>query len=714
MTTTKRVVIIFAVVNGLLLAALAGLYVLSETYPFRPGGVFYGVQDTAEQWRLRLTQGTTARADLAIDLAERRLGDLAQAEAQRIDPAVTAFGDALVQAARYADMAASDDRERVYGRVQTLLTQADLVVTSLAQGNQAKVMALSQTIATLRAASSLAELAALVPLENTLVGGATIPFLESEVDHEVYPLTDGHADVACDDCHQDGFYAGTSTECEDCHKPSLGNFYASYLYPSHFGGACTDCHDVVGWDMSEFDHVGIVECTSCHQSDIPFSHYVQANNSAEDTRLLVRQSEGTALEYAFPDRCETCHPSTEAWDDIDFDHTGFTDCRHCHLEDTDPDDTYNPVTHYRGQCSRCHTVVDWNDIHFDHTGYTACADCHSDDVPAGHVYAGTCANCHTTTDWNEIAFNHAGYANCVDCHTRPNHYHTQCADCHTTTDWSQHTFSHSRLSNCATCHAAQAPAGHYAGQCSSCHSTNQWGDLTHRDLVDCASCHSMASHYPLACSYCHDTVAWCNVNFDHTRADDCTVCHTTPAGHWPGSCSDCHNTYNWRTVEFVHNISSNCLVCHAAPSNHYTVACITCHTTTSWGVVVVNHSSLYDCLACHAQPDGHWPGQCSDCHTTSNWADATFNHAGYTNCKACHAQERPANHARGQCSRCHTTDTWAVPSTPTPTNTPLPPTPTNTPVPPPTPTSTPLPPTPTNTPAPPPTPTSTPTPVGVP
>ena len=75
----KRVLIPFIIFNVLVILALAGLFVLSEAYPLRPGTSLYRLQHVSEQWRMRLTAGQASRAAMALELAERRLGDLAQA-----------------------------------------------------------------------------------------------------------------------------------------------------------------------------------------------------------------------------------------------------------------------------------------------------------------------------------------------------------------------------------------------------------------------------------------------------------------------------------------------------------------------------------------------------------------------------------------------------------------------------------------------------------
>ncbi len=54
--TTVRAILL-AAATLLLIGAFAGLFYLAETYPFQPGDALYGLQNTAEQTRLKFTVG---------------------------------------------------------------------------------------------------------------------------------------------------------------------------------------------------------------------------------------------------------------------------------------------------------------------------------------------------------------------------------------------------------------------------------------------------------------------------------------------------------------------------------------------------------------------------------------------------------------------------------------------------------------------------------
>jgi len=81
------------------------------------------------------------------------------------------------------------------------------------------------------------------------------------------------------------------------------------------GMTCLDCHvteghkiargakgvDLVSNDLPDVD----VSCESCHTA--PSGHYSSFN-------------------------CNSCHVSTEDWNDVDFNHTTYTRCRNCHMD----------------------------------------------------------------------------------------------------------------------------------------------------------------------------------------------------------------------------------------------------------------------------------------------------------------------------------------------------------------------------------------------
>ena len=656
--------------NGSIFHALGMLY-LAATYPFVPGQRLYGLQDTAEQLRLRLAPGEERKADFALQLAERRLADLAHATGDRLPPALTAFDSAFYTALTYLEQIAGNRDMGV--RLRSFLAQADHVLAAIerlgvGEAEDALVRALRATMLAFRESPDpLDSLASARPIASTLTEAMPIPFIGEAVDHSFFPLTGAHAVANCDTCHERGRYADTATECQDCHDLPF-----SMIYPYHFAGECETCHNTFTWTPLVFDHVGIIECESCHLKDEPSGHEVYthlapgqqdswtaalselaravAGRLPGQSLLRIADADAPLTDELLRRPCMVCHTDTEDWTNYVFDHEGFDACSACHLATDAPDD------HYDGECSGCHTTERWDSITFDHTGLTDCKSCHT---PKHGFYPVPCTDCHTADNWWEVTFAHRSSTDCLHCHTddRPaGHYTGQCSNCHTTGDWNAKPTDHAGLTDCGSCHSA--PAGHYPGSCATCHTTESWAttNLSHVGLTDCASCHTYPGHYPGQCSNCHNTVTWGGAKLNHTGLVDCKSCHTAPAGHYAGQCSNCHTTRAWTPATFSHTGLVDCQSCHPAPDGHYDGQCSECHNTVQWATVIFNHSDLVDCGACHAAPTGHYPGQCSSCHNTLNWLQITFSHDGLTDCTGCHTP--PSVHSTSACTACHNTSNW--------------------------------------------------------
>lgn len=89
------------------------------------------------------------------------------------------------------------------------------------------------------------------------------------------PLSAGHRDVACETCHKNRQYAGTSALCVNCHE------YPGW-HGSAFGPNCISCHTVNGWSPAQYglghpwfsqshgreEGRGGGDCMTCHPSSI--------------------------------------------------------------------------------------------------------------------------------------------------------------------------------------------------------------------------------------------------------------------------------------------------------------------------------------------------------------------------------------------------------------------------------------------------------------
>ncbi|MBI4584088.1 MAG: hypothetical protein HY717_08705 [Planctomycetes bacterium] len=156
--------------------------------------------------------------------------------------------------------------------------------------------------------------------------------------HGTYPLTGAHAAVPCQDCHQVNAAAGTrqfaatARECKACHADPHGGQFSRELA----AGDCSQCHrgDASTFKIQPFDHERLANyaltgahaqaaCESCHR-ELPGSGAAPGarryrNTDREcaachrDVHLGQFKDDGKVL-------CDSCHPSTTTWKELDFDH----------------------------------------------------------------------------------------------------------------------------------------------------------------------------------------------------------------------------------------------------------------------------------------------------------------------------------------------------------------------------------------------------------
>ncbi|PKO06095.1 MAG: hypothetical protein CVU41_08255 [Chloroflexi bacterium HGW-Chloroflexi-3] len=681
----KRGIKILIMLNVIMFLILAGLFFLAETYPFSPGDPLFALQSTAESSRVKLAKNPEKRVEMSFELVERRLADLAMvSDPDKVKPAVEAFDQVLTQAIISIQAVSEEEAANYYQEVQTLLLRVDLVLGSVEKNIEHEhLAALHEKVAILQSATTPLEIQKLA-LEQTLpsiIAPKAVPFLSQDVDHIDFTLTDAHENLECEQCHANGVYVDTATECSSCHireeviallseAEDCEIKRSERVYPYHFKGECSDCHEPITWDPKEFDHRGIYDCISCHYDDYPQDEEVIAMGSVNFIGLATDKIK-TTIEPHYPGDCISCHTDTEDWAEYNYDHQldtceschgsrGFIEemnrkvhectreqtCESCHQYEKHP-------SYYEGiACITCHQdVKEWLPANLDHQKLPNCVTCHEKDKPEEDHYKSNCSTCHFTGNWKTLALDHTTKADCKSCHTQPVNHR----------------------------------AGEFVGQCVSCHTLKRWKPTTfNHTLSNCSTCHvSPVSHYPAQCSACHVSNSWLKISVNHAGMNVCTDCHNKPTNHYAGLCTDCHISSTWYTETYHNSYSTVCGNCHMAPIAHFPGTCESCHTNTDNWSSSFNHSSTsYTCSTCHPKPYGHWSGECSNCHFTDSWSNISFDHTGFTLCNSCHL--RPVGHPRGQCFQCHNTYTWEVPPTPTPlpTNTPLPTfTPTNTPLP---------------------------------
>jgi hypothetical protein len=203
---------------------------------------------------------------------------------------------------------------------------------------------------------------------------------------KLYPLTGGHAAVACSACHLaaekggPARYAGTSKECRACHDDPHGGQFAA----EQSARDCAGCHDVAAdsFRIRPFAHgerTGYqlldaharVDCTACHREQVALVNDRTAQvrkyrGTRTDCGACHRDVHRGQLSTQGPEACASCHISFANWTEVRFDHNRQS---RFPLEGA----------HARTACSRCHarvTLADGSEIAQYKPLGRECTDCH--------------------------------------------------------------------------------------------------------------------------------------------------------------------------------------------------------------------------------------------------------------------------------------------------------------------------------------------------
>jgi hypothetical protein len=479
-----------------------------------------------------------------------------------------------------------------------------------------------------------------------------------------FPLTGAHVTVACAQCHLNGDFVGTPTQCVGCH---LADFQKTTT-PNHstvgFSQDCATCHTTANWTSSTFNHAttgfallglhATQQCIACHiNNNYAISSAACINCHQTDYNGALNPPHQSA---GFPLDCTLCHGNAALnWTSAPtFDHstTGFTltgahitvQCVQCHANNnysltsgacwnchqTDFNNTTNPphkAANFAQDCSVCHSTTDWTGATFNHasTGFElvglhatqACIACHVNNNY--NLTSALCWNCHQTDFNNATNPPHKGGAfpqDCVPCHGAA------------ALSWTTGTFDHSSTGFAlAGAHATQA--------CAVCHVN---GNYSIPDAA-CANCHltdyngatnppHKSAGFPLDCTLCHGSSAinWTNSTFDHS-----TTGFPLTGSHVTLQCAQCHVNNNYNLT------STACWTCHQTDYNNTTSPphkaagmaqdCSTCHTTVNWDGATFNHTTTgfalvglhsdQQCIACHVNNNYNLTSTaCWSCHQT--------------------------------------------------------------------------------------------------
>ncbi len=290
-----------------------------------------------------------------------------------------------------------------------------------------------------------------------------------------------HQDANCYSCHS-AFRGIRSTGClsAGCHsrqeiKTSASEPVLVSAHSETIGVPCDSCHvehlgrkgDLTITLHSSRPPSSWGECGGCHQEDS-----LKAHENIEEGR------------------CDVCHDSVRAWEDVTMQHdlVAGQECQDCH--ELRRDKLHRAVG---TGCNTCHDTRDWKSVRMKHDQVEAklrrqCEKCHfNPDRPDEFFHRGlkpqACINCHKSTNTWETGFRHGDVVGdpCTKCHLVPGdrlHYISDpimCIDCHSDTEWIRSTIRHPKMEAleehleevpCVDCH----PASLYQSvPCEDCH-----------------------------------------------------------------------------------------------------------------------------------------------------------------------------------------------------------------------------------------------------
>ncbi len=528
----------------------------------------------------------------------------------------------------------------------------------------------------------------------------TSSFKKAPFDHATggrFPLTGGHATLACSRCHKAAaaagpsrttkvgsavsvVFSGLSSACASCHED---------VHKGTAGPSCESCHTTAEFKtVKAYTHqagvapllVGKHAAAACRACHTPSA--VAASRPADGAKR-------TAVAWKFkgtPTACATCHADPHATElgsacerCHDAGESGFVAIRFSHSA------TALPLTgrHEGLACRQCHAprgagapgaAPSARQSGRDDAGHAlqfkgktaACASCHKD-VHLGQL--GTrCEGCHATSGFAIAKYNHSKVP---PAFFGGQHAALPCRACHKQESGTFPAGQGTAIrfvgsgSACASCHAAKDPhRGALGNDCERCHTPERWPSVSRafhkaglfplegRHLtVACASCHlnGVTRGTPTKCFDCH----WIR------RQDDLYQTRLGP------DCESCHRPTSWTAVLWNHAQRTGVPV----SGRHQTLSCDSCHTDRRFmgGTVA--------CSSCHmqdyqrsARPNhaaAGFPLNCEVCHQPSqaSWTQAVFTHSSFSlvgmhatqPCAACH-KNNVYNGTPRDCVGCHTAD----------------------------------------------------------
>ncbi|RMA57282.1 hypothetical protein [Ulvibacter antarcticus] len=218
-------------------------------------------------------------------------------------------------------------------------------------------------------------------------------WMPAVVDHDFFPLTQGHDIQDCNACHAGGIFTGTPTDCFACHDDDFNQTANPNHTAAGFPTDCVQCHTTnPGWMPTTFNHDffplvqghNINDCVACHVSEIYINTPTDCFACHQDDYNQTNDPDHQAAN--FPTDCVECHTLNPGWMPSTFDHDNqyfpiysgkhdnvWSSCIECHT---------NPGNFAQFDCLNCHAPGPTGDDHDGVSGYiyesNACFACHPD------------------------------------------------------------------------------------------------------------------------------------------------------------------------------------------------------------------------------------------------------------------------------------------------------------------------------------------------
>lgn len=136
---------------------------------------------------------------------------------------------------------------------------------------------------------------------------------DAKFDHDLtlFPLTGGHIDISCKDCHKDGTFKKIDRSCISCHQ-------GDDKHRGSLGTNCVQCHTTLKWSQVTFrhkfpissgEHRGL-SCKDCHENQVNFRDFTCISCHEHSQARMDREHFGEVRGYRYDSQaCYRCHPT---------------------------------------------------------------------------------------------------------------------------------------------------------------------------------------------------------------------------------------------------------------------------------------------------------------------------------------------------------------------------------------------------------------------